>query len=310
MDSKSIARERRIARWKRYAVWYSFIIVSIITLAILVYLPMLTSVKYSLYKVSSLGFGEEFIGFRNYNLILTNGNFRRAVYNTIVLALMGLLSIPVGFVLATLINSVGKNKMQSFFRIGYYLPNIITGVSVILIFQVVLKTNDGLLNNFLSMITGRDISIGWLTDKAYGKWGATILGVWSNLGYSMLINLASLQAIPREVYEAAEVDGASGFKSWIYITIPQMVSCFAFLFITGMIGGLARFTDLFILGGNTTAGRPGGTLQTIMMYIYQYSFETPNYGMASAGAMVLFTFTLAITLVNLKLTGFFSKKKD
>ncbi len=295
---------------RRQLTWYSFIIVSIITLLVLTYVPMLTTIKYSFYDVSVVGFGEKFTGLKNYKLILNNSSFLKSVYNTVVLALMGLISIPVGFILASLINGIGRGKVQGFFRVGYYFPNIITGVSVILVFQIVLKANDGLLNNFLSSITGQEVSIGWLTNANYGKFGATILSVWSNLGYSMLINLASLQSIPSEIYEAAEVDGATGFQSWLRITIPQMVSCFAFLFITNIIGGLARFTDLFILGGNTSSGRPGGTLQTILMYIYQFSFETPQYGIASAGAMILFAVTLLITLVNLRMTGFFKKNKE
>lgn len=295
---------------KRQLVWYSFIIVSILILLVLTYIPMLTTIKYSFYDVSVVGFGEKFTGLQNYNLILKSNSFMKAVFNTFALSVMGLASIPLGFILATLINNLGRGKAQAFFRVGYYLPNIITGVSVVLIFQVVLKANGGLLNNLLSFITGLDVNIAWLTDSRFAKMGATILSVWGSLGYSMLINLASLQAIPSEIYEAAEVDGANGFQTWINITIPQMTTCFSFLFITGIIGGLARFTDLFILGGNTSAGRPGGTLQTILMYIYQFSFETPRYGIASAGAMILFIITLIITLINLRMTGFFKENKE
>lgn len=303
MMSKKITK----AKIKRELVWYSFIIVSILTLLILTYIPLLTSVKYSFFDVSVLGYGETFSGFKNYSLILSNPQFHRSVANTVVLALMSLISIPLGFVLASLINGLGKGKTQGFFRVGYYLPNIITGVSVILVFQVVLKSNDGLFNNVLSILTGHTITTGWLSDSQYAKIGATIISVWGSLGYSMLINLANLQSIPSEIYEAAEVDGATAVKSWLYITIPQMLPCFSFLLITNIISGLARFTDLFILGGNTSAGRPGGTLQTILMFIYQFSFETPQYGIASAGAMILFVITLAITLINLKVTGFFKK---
>ena len=293
---------------KKQLIWYSFIIVSIITLVVLTYIPMLTAIKYSFYDVQVLGFGDsKFVGFQNYHKIMNNSNFLKAVGNTFLLAVMGLISIPIGFILASLINNVGKGKWQSFFRVGFYFPNIITGVSVVLIFQVVLKANDGLLNNALSAICGHPVTIGWLSDSGYSRFGATILHLWGNLGYCMLMNLASLQSIPTEVYEAAEVDGANAFKQWWYITRPQMTPCFSFLFITAIIGGLARFTDLFIIGGNSSAGRPGGTLLTILMYIYQFSFETPQYGIACAGAMILFILTFSITLVNMKMTGFFKK---
>ena len=295
---------------KKQIVWYSFLIVSIVTLIALTYIPMLQSVKYSFFDIQVIGFGDDkFVGFQNYEKIMNNASFLKSIGNTFLLAFLSLISIPVGFILATLINNIGKGKWQSFFRVGYYFPNIITGVSVVLIFQIVLKANGGLLNNALSFLTGQDVTIGWLSDSHFSRFGATILSVWGNMGYAMLINLASLQSIPSEIYEAAEVDGANGIKQWWYITIPQMKSCFAFLFITSMINGLARFTDLFIIGGNTSAGRPGGTLQTIMIYIYQFSFETPQYGIASAGAMILFVMTFVITLINLKMTGFFKKNK-
>lgn len=294
---------------KKQLMWYSFLIVSILTLLILTYIPMLTTIRYSFYDVEVLGYGDsQFVGLQNYQTIMKNASFLKAVKNTFLLALLSLLSIPLGFILASLINNVKWKSIQSFFRVGYYFPNIITGVSVVLIFQVVLKTNGGLVNDALSFLTRHDVSIGWLSDSRYSRFGATILNVWMTLGYNMLINLASLQSISNEVYEAAEVDGANALQKWLYITIPQMTSCFVFLFITSIINGLARFTDLFIIGGNTPIGKPGGTLQTILMYIYQFSFETPRYGIASAGAMILFLLTFAITMINLKLTGFFKEK--
>jgi ABC-type sugar transport system permease subunit len=292
---------------KKQLVWYSFIIVSLATLIVLVYTPMLSTIKYSMYDVSFLGYGEEYVGFKNYKLLISNRTFLKAFGNTLVLMLLGLLTIPIGFVLATFINNLGKGKLQSFFRVGYYLPNIITGVSVILMFEVVLKGNDGLLNNFLSAITHMNIHVGWLSDSNYAKIGATILWIWMNLGYSMLVNLANMQSIPTEVYEAAEVDGANGLKKLFYISIPLMKQSFAFLFVTSAIAGFSRFTDLFIIGGNNSAGAPGGALQTILMYIYQYSFEVPQYGISSAGAMVLFAIVFIFTLFNVKLTGMFKE---
>lgn len=217
---------------------------------------------------------------------------------------MGLLTIPVGFILAVLINSLGKGRLQEFFRVGFYLPNIITGVSIYLIFRVVLMSDGGLLNNFLSFIVGHKVTIGWLADPKFARWGVTILWVYMNMGYSMLMNLASLQAIPTDLYEAAAIDGANSLQKLVHITIPNMKSCFALLFVTGMINGLARFTDIYILGGSDCYGGAGGTLQTILMYVFQFSFETPNYGVASAGSMILFVLVFIMTMINVKMTGF------
>ena len=240
----------------------------------------------------------------NYRMLFSQSTFWKAIGNTILMAVMGLLTIPVGFLLAVLVNSLGRSRLQEFFRVGFYLPNIITGVSVYLIFRVVLMTDGGLLNNVLSAITGRQVSIGWLADPKFARWGVTIIWVWMNAGYSMLMNLASLQAIPTDLYEAASIDGANAIQKLVAITVPNMKSCFALLFVTGMINGLARFTDIYILGGMDCYGGAGGTLQTILMYVFQFSFETPNYGVASAGSMVLFALVFVMTMINVKLTGF------
>lgn len=283
---------------------YSFIIVSLVTLFVLVYIPMFSTVDYSFRQIGMVGYGDKWVGLANYKMLFSQSTFWRAIGNTIILAVMGLLTIPCGFILAVMINSLGRGKLQEFFRVGFYLPNIITGVSVYLIFRVVLMGDGGLLNNFLSWITGRKITIGWLADPKFARWGVTILWVWMNLGYSMLMNLANLQSIPTELYEAASIDGAGSIQKMLHITIPNMRSCFALLFVTGMINGLARFTDIYILGGSDSYGGAGGTLQTILMYVFQFSFETPNYGVSSAGSMVLFVLVFIMTMINVKLTGF------
>lgn len=304
------AKKRPTARIiKENLTWYSFIIVTLVTVITLVYVPTCTTILFSVSDVSLRGLETTFVGPKNYQVLFAMSAFWKSILNTLGLAALGLLVIPLGFLLANAINSLGRGPLQSFFRVSYYMPNIITGVSVILIFQIVLKGNNGMLNSFLSLILRREVTIGWLSSSSYSWYGATILYLWSNLGYAMLINLSSLQSIPSELYEAADIDGASSAQKMRYITIPNMRSCFTFLFVTGMINGLARFTDLYIIGGNSASGKPGGTLQTILMFIFQYSFDSPQYGMSSAGAVILFILTLGFTIFNVKSTGMLKEEK-
>ncbi|MCI6755341.1 MAG: sugar ABC transporter permease [Lachnospiraceae bacterium] len=289
--------------------WYSFLAVSIIAIILFVYIPMFSTIRFSLYDVQVVGYGGSFVGLKNYRVVLTQRVFLRALGNTLILAVMGLLTIPIGFILAVMINSLGRGKLQTLFRVGFYMPNIIAGVSVVLIFQVVLRGEGGLLNNVLSALLGHKIAIGWLSDMKYSKLGATIIYIFQNEGFAMLINLASLQAIPSELYDSASVDGATAWNKLVYITMPAMKKCFSFLLVTQMISSLARFTDLYIIGGNSATGFPGGSLQTIMMYIYQFSFESPQYGISSAGSMILFILVFAFTILNVKLTGFFNEEE-
>ena len=290
---------------KRNLTWYSFIIVTLVALCVLVYYPTIRTFLFSTTNMRTYGTEYQNVGLQNFRILLRDKAFVKSLLNTLLLSLYSLVTIPLGFLLANALNGLGRTKLQSFFRLTFYLPNIITGISVVLIFQYVLRGNGGLLNQFLSRIVGSTVRIGWLSDPKLSHLGVTIVWTWMNLGYAMLINLASLQSIPDEIYEAASVDGATRTKRTWYITLPQMKGCFAFLFVTSMINGFARFTDLYILGGNSCAGRPNGTLQTLLMYIYQYSFEAPSYGISSAGAVVLFVIVMSVTLVNVKMSGFF-----
>ena len=185
-------RQRTMRILRENLTWYSFIIVTLLAIILLVYLPTVTTVLFSLSDVSLKGLETTFIGFHNYKVIFAMSSFWKSILNTLGLAALGLLTIPLGFLLANAINSLGKGPTQSFFRVAFYLPNIITGVSVILIFQIVLKGNNGILNNFLSLLVGQNVSIGWLSSSQYSWFGATILYIWSNLGYSMLMNLSSM----------------------------------------------------------------------------------------------------------------------
>jgi len=285
--------------------WYSFILPSIVCLALLYYAPLVQCIRFSLYKVNIVGFGEQFNGIKNYVALLSGKGFSKAVSNTFILTFWSLFVIPFGFLLAVALNSLGNGKLQSFFRVTYYLPNIITGVSVVLIMQYVFLKEGGLVNTAIAFFTGAPPMIGWLTDSAIARYTVSLMSIWGGLGYAMLINLAGLQSIPSEIYESAGIDGANTVQRLVFITVPNMVTTFSFLLITCVIGGFSRFTDLFILGGNSSAGKPGGSLQTILMYIYQFSFESPNYGLSAAGSMILFVMVLLVTLVNLRLTGFY-----
>ena len=221
------------------------------------------------------------------------------------MVLKGGFVIPLGLILASFVNSFGRTRIQSVFRVGFFIPNVISTISIVLVFKYVLLKNGGLLNSFLSLFSSTPVTIGWLTDSSINKIGATIMSVWHGLGYSMLICLAGLQSIPKELYEAAEIDRANALQRWRYITLPNMVSILVFLLITNTISGFSRFGDFFVIGFNSSSGGSRAALQTLLMYIYQYSFDSPQYGLSSAGAMILFVIVFIVTMINMKLTRVF-----
>ena len=285
-------------RIKKQLEWYSFLLPSLFCLIFLSYTPLAKAILYSFNKVSATTFETTYIGLKNYANLLSSRRFVEAIGNTFVLAFYSLISIPVGFLMAVAMNSITAKKVQSFFRVALYMPNIITGVSIILICLFILLENGGLLNEFLGLITGMDVKIGWLTSKGWVHAGVTIISAWSGIGYCMLICLAGLQSIPSVYYEAASMDGANARQKLLHITLPGILPTLVFLLITRMIAGLSRFDDLFIIGG------PGRSLHTILRYIYTNSFEasSPNYGLASAAAVVFMMLVTLATVINLTLT--------
>ena len=291
-----------------WAQWYSFLLPSIICLILITYLPTITGFRYSLTDVTVLGFGEgNFVGFRNYRVLISSSAFIRAFNNTIILILIGYLVIPLGYILAVLINSLGRGRVQSFFRVGFFIPNVITGISTILLFRHVLLQHGGLLNMALSAITNNTVQIGWLVDPSINKFGVSIMSIWAAMGYTMLICLTGLQNVPREIYEAAEVDGAGAVQRWWYITTPNMIGIFIFLFITNTIAGFSRFTDLYVVSNNSASGGAAAALQSLIMYIYMFSFETPNFGFSSAGAIIVFVIVFVVTMINMRVIKMFNR---
>lgn len=286
---------RRNKAAKSTITWYLFLLPTLLGIACFIIYPVFESFRLSFYR--SNGTIETWIGLGNYQRVLSSSAFWNAVYNTFYIAFFQLLlAIPAGFVLACMINRI--KRFQSMFKVLFFLPNVTSIVAAAMIFMFVLQPEVGLINHFLDLL-GLPTSP-WLSDPSTSKAGVILLAVWHWLGFVIIICLANLQAISPELYEAAEIDGASSLQQWLFITIPNMAGTFAFLFIMGWISGLQRFQEVFVLGG--PGGSPSRSLQTMVALIYERGFGGFEFGIASAITVLLFLIILAFTVLNLKLT--------
>jgi multiple sugar transport system permease protein len=285
-------------RLRKTLLWYAIIAPEFTLFAIFVVYPTIETFRLSLYR--EVATKQEFIGFAQYTRLLGDEIFRSALANTAMLgAAFLILVIPLGLVLATLINSL--KYTPDLFKVIYFLPQITSTVAIALVFAYVFQPTWGLLNDGLRSL-GVDPLPLWLADPRYNLTGsraaATLLAVWIALGYYMLIFLAGLQAVPNELYDAAVVDGANFVQVWWYITIPSLRPTFVFLILTGTIDALSRFSDLYTLSG--PAGSPARSLQTVVMYLYQIAFESHDFNLSSATAVILFLIMLAVTVLNFR----------
>lgn len=288
------ARSRPGRRQSGALVWYLFLLPTLLGIALFIAYPVLDSFRLSFYK--SNGTIESFNGVSNYLYILRDEVFRKSVFNTFFITFFQLLfTIPLGFVIAVAINSLsrGKNLLKSLFFIPYITPAIAAGT----LFLFVLHPN-GILNSLTGLVGIPPVE--WLGNQWSARFGAVLLGCWRSLGFNIVIFLAYLQSISPEYYEAAYVDGSTRLQSHIYITLPQMGGAFAFLFTMGWIGGLQRFTDVYLLGNRN--GSPARALFTIVGFIYERGFGSYEFGVASAAAYILFVIILLFTIFNVRIT--------
>ena len=281
---------------RKSLIWYVFIAPTFVLFGLFVAYPTFETFRLSFFR--EVATHQEFVGALHYMRLLSNQVFLASLLNTAFLGIIFLMIIiPLSLVMASLLNNL--RVWPNFFKAIYFLPQITSTVAVALVFSYVFQPNWGLVNGLLRQVGVSPLPL-WLAEPRYVLTGsraaATILAVWVALGYYMLIFQAGLQAVPAELYDAARVDGAGPLQTWWFITLPSLRPTFIFLYITGTIDAMSRFSDLWMLGG--PAGTPARSLQTIVMYVYQTAFESNDFNLASAAAVILFVIVLLLTMLN------------
>lgn len=230
----------------------------------------------------------EFIGIRNFVELLQDTVFLRSFGNTLLFAFSTtLLKTLVGLILALLV--VQKFKGNSIFRTLFYLPSVLSCMIVGLLFTGVLK-QQGLVNNFLIAIGQTDLTRDWLGSYGTAMFWIIVVEVWMWAGFAMVLFISGIQAIPREYYESASIDGASKWETFRSITLPLLAPSFTVVITFNITGGLKVFDLVYSL----TGGGPGFDTQVLTTYTYR-AFGMGFLGKSSASALLLSLFIVGIT---------------
>ncbi|MBN3905918.1 MAG: sugar ABC transporter permease [Nostoc sp. NMS1] len=277
---------------------YMFMMPTILVLGTFVVLPILYAVFLSLQKVQLLGGIEyEFIGFQNFTRLAEDERVWIALRNTAqYVAIVVPTQTILALILAVTLNSGIRGK--NWWRILYFLPTVTSSAVLTLIFMWIYNT-DGLLNDFLAFMGLPTYN--WLGDPAVALKGIMIMNIWSTAPFFMVIYLAALQDIPQTLYEAAELDGANGWKQFIHITLPLLKPVTFFVIAVGVIGTFQLFDQSYIFSGGT--GGPNNATLTVVLLIYQAVFRNLQMGYAAAIAFLLAAVIIAITLIQRRLFG-------
>ncbi len=322
-EVRSGARQRERAhgwhRFQRRFAPYLFISPFFILFAIFGIFPTLFSIYLSFQRWNPIqGLSAmEFVGWENYVWLFGDPWFWKAAWNTVWLALVSgvpqhLLAIPLAFAVTTALA-----RFRHPLTAAYFMPYITSTVAVALVFQTIYGTQFGVLNQAINALADwaplawlfsgirEFLPVDWLGRAMYIKPAVAILVIWKYFGFNVVLYTAGLSTIPREYYEAAEVDGASVWQRFWHITLPLLRPMIFFAVTLTIIGNLQLFDEPFVLtniSGNRTGG-PGEAGLTLAMYLYRTGFEWVDMGTAAAMSWVLFIVIGAATFIHYRLLG-------
>jgi cellobiose transport system permease protein len=279
---------------------YAFVSPFFVVFAIFGLFPLVYTLWVSLHDWSLLAGDQGFVGLANYRELMKDSDFWRALTNTI--GIFVLATVP-QLILATVLAQVLNTRLRArtFWRMGVLLPNVTSVAAVGIIFGLIFARDYGIVNWALGEIGVGPVD--WQGHR-WSSWLAiSIMVDWRWTGYNALILLASLQSVPKELYEAARIDGASAWRQFWSITVPMLRPTIIFVSIVATIGGIQLFTEplLFGSGVNAIAGGSTGQFQTVAMYLVQQAFTGQRFGYASTVAWVLFLLIAFFAVINVAL---------
>ncbi|MDX8288997.1 sugar ABC transporter permease [Metabacillus indicus] len=272
---------------------YLFLLPGCIILGAFIFYPMLQAIWLSFTNYNMVT-EAEFIGTENYQNLFEDELFWKVLGQTLlylILVVPALVILPI--FIAILVNQ--QIRGIAFFRSAYYIP-VVTSMVVVGITWKWVYADQGVLNYFLESLGIIGEPVHWLTSTSTSIFAVMAVTVWKGLGYYMVIYLAGLQAIPGDLYEAADIDGANKWKQIIHITIPLLMPSIMIVTIMSSISAMKVFEEIYVM----TGGGPLNSTKTLVFYIYQEAFENLKMGYASAGGVILFLITLVFSILNIK----------
>ncbi|MCP2334072.1 cellobiose ABC transporter membrane protein [Actinoalloteichus cyanogriseus DSM 43889] len=292
---------QRLYRFDVKSAPYFYIAPFFIVFGLVGLFPLLFTAYVSLFDWDMLADEQQFVGLDNYARLIESDQFWKALVNTISIFLLSTgPQLVIAVLLAVLLDA--RIRARTGFRVSVLIPYVVSLVALGIIFSNLFGHNYGLINNVLEFF-GFD-RINWHSDRFASHVAIATMVNWRWTGYNALIILAAMQAIPRDLYEAAVVDGAGPFRRFFSVTMPLLRPTLIFVVITSTIGGLQIFTEpkLFsdIPGSNN--GGSDNQFQTITLFMYQAGFERFDLGYASAIAWTLFLLIVVIALINFLIT--------
>ena len=272
----------------------AFTVPALAILGVFVFYPLVRNIIYSFQSFTLSSVTKEWVGLKNYATLLSDKVILTCLKNNILYALISIvIQVGFGLVLAAVLEDVAFRKLAPTLRSIYFIPTVISMTVVCLLFDFIYDPQMGLLNSFLEVIGLEGLTKIWLGSKKTAMYAVIAVSQWQSTGYVAMLFIVAIQKIPHDLYEAAEVDGASKIKRFFYITVPQVRQMFFVTMILTVSGAFTVFNEPYIL----TGGGPGTATMVLSLHMYQTGFVKNNMGYASTIAMLIFVITAILSSV-------------
>ncbi len=270
---------------------YLFLLPALVLLFIFFFLPFFQTIILSLQDYSNDIYNPTFAGLSNYKILLHSKEFYTTLFNTflfLILVVPFLVVFPL--MVAIFINQ--KIKGISLYKVLIYLPVVVSIVVVAIAFKW-MYAQEGILNYFIGLFGINPI--GWLTDTKFAMLSVALVTIYKGVGYYMMIYLSALIGVPKDLYEAADVDGASEVKKHLTVTVPHLMPTIALVTTISSISALKVFAEIYVM----TKGGPLNSTKTLVYYIYERAFENLDLSMAATASVVLLGVILVFSIINI-----------
>lgn len=271
---------------------------AVILFIIFMLIPTFNVFKMSLYKWGGYSNTKEFVGLNNFKILMDDVNFFRSFQNTILLIVcVTVVTMAFSLIFAAIL-SREKIKGQNFFRIVFYIPNILSVVVISAIFSAIYDPTNGLLNSIIGIFRGSEKTpVLWLGDQKIVIYSLVIAMIWQAIGYYMVMYMASMASVPESLYESANLEGAGRIQQFFSITLP-LIWTNVRTTLTFFVISSINLSFLFVKA--LTSGGPDGATEVFLSYMYKQAYTNSSYGYGMAIGVVVFLFSFGLSaLVNL-----------
>ena len=286
MDKKRVTKRER----SEFIWGWLFIAPTMIGLIILNIIPIFQTIYQSFFKTGDFGKGNIFVGLGNYQRVFSDTEVWQALWNTIKYAVVEVpISIIISLVLAVFLN--GKIKGRSVFRTIFFLPMVAAPAAIAMVWRWLYNSEFGLLNHILPGKTN------WISNPDIAIYSIAIIGIWSIIGYNMVLFLGGLQEVPRDYYEAASIDGANGVQQFFSLTVPLISPTIFFVLVTRVIAAMQVFDVIYMVIDNNNPAL--FKTQSLVSLFYKYSFTQGNKGYGATVVVVLLVVIMLLTVLQM-----------